>query len=372
LFLGLASRLRGSLMDAQSAMNLAIADLRGYGPVAIDALRQQRQQAERVMPLMPHLSDRFEEQQGAVEQNVSFLEGALNAMGYKSEPIKPSAVIAPEATVNGLMRQLVREWSADGEMERRRCFDVAVAAVQRYLPAGAQVIVPGAGLGRLVWELAMAGYETSGVEPAMTFLIVGRYVINSLLSHERSTTICPYAMATSGPSNVADAKHLARRVEVPDRHSISRVRKATAATEADKDAEHPHARLRILSCDFNSVATDMPAAADAVVTCFYIDASGDVVGAVADARATLRPGGVWINYGPLEYDGTDGGHAKGNLRLCADEVIRLVESSGFDVMESKLDDPCTYTQDPQSLLQIGFSCLYFVARLKADEGAPRA
>jgi len=101
-----------------------------------------------------------------------------------------------------------------------------------------------------------------------------------------------------------------------------------------------------------------------VLTCFFIDACGDVVGAIESVHAQLRPGGVWVNCGPLEYEGTAGGHTflGPTLRLCADEVLLLLSRRGFEVLESDVNQACPYTLDTRSMLQHSFGCLYFVAR----------
>lgn len=71
------------------------------------------------------------------------------------------------------------------------------------------------------------------------------------------------------------------------------------------------------------------------------------------------------------YEGTAGAHAIGGrkLRLCANEVLLLLARRGFEVLESRVGEECQYTQDPASMLQHVFGCLYFVAR-KLPEGTP--
>ena len=102
------------------------------------------------------------------------------------------------------------------------------------------------------------------------------------------------------------------------------------------------------------------------MSCFYIDASGDVVDAAEATRRALRPGGLWVCVGPLEYEGSNGGHRlEGAMRLCADELLLFVERRGFEILEKRFT-PCDYTSDDNSMLRIGFNCLHFVARRVAD------
>ena len=238
-----------------------------------------------------------------------------------------------ELSFNGMMKQLVREWSEEGADEREQCLGRALAALKRHVPlpdaAGSseapRVVIPGAGLGRLVWEVAMLGYEAIGVENALMIIMAGSYVINHLLSCHREAHIYPFAWLGAGPCNVRAAADVGRTVCVPDRLAARRFEETTAACAA-AGATHPHARLQVCTDDFSTTSRRIAASAHAVLTCFFIDACGDVVGAIESVHAQLRPGGVWVNCGPLEYEGTAGGHTflGPTLRLCADEVLLLL------------------------------------------------
>ena len=109
-----------------------------------------------------------------------------------------------------------------------------------------------------------------------------------------------------------------------------------------------------------------------------LDARGDACGSLLEAiDATwqaLAVGGVWISIGPLEYNGTDGGHMGDGMRLCGDELLLLIASRGFEVVEVR-EVPCAYTQDQRSMLKQHFDCLFFVARKiakAANEKEPAA
>ena len=171
------------------------------------------------------------------------------------------------------------------------------------------MLVPGAGLGRLAWDLALRGYQCLGIERAMTMLLTGAFVVEFLLPNGRSLDICPFVHASSGPNNVADSKHLSRRVNVPDSAALE----AARSTGADVSIQ---TAFRMCAADFGRLAFEEAHTStwDAVLFCFYIDACGDVVSAVDAAYNALRAGGLLISCGPLEYDGTDGGH---NVRSCA-------------------------------------------------------
>ena len=62
------------------------------------------------------------------------------------------------------LKQLVRDWSAEGEVEREKCYKPMIDALLDYysdIPAAERrnfrVLVPGAGLGRLAFDIAQLG-----------------------------------------------------------------------------------------------------------------------------------------------------------------------------------------------------------------------
>ena len=118
-------------------------------------------------------------------------------------------------------------------------------------------------------------------------------------------------------------------------------------------------RCDLCPCVFLPTASDVCVRRDVVLTCFFLDACPSVPEACAQMRAVLRPGGLWLNHGPLLY------HCNRSAapvpRLCGDELLLLVERSGFELVETA-DHACSYSQDPQSMCVSQYRCLFFCAR----------
>jgi carnosine N-methyltransferase len=120
--------------------------------------------------------------------------------------------------VRSTLRQFVREWSAEGAAERNASFGVLLEELQARLPlasAGcprARVLVPGAGLGRLCYEVAMRGYEAQGNEWSYFMLLGSSFILNR---HEDlpSFDIQPWVHQQSNCFSVSDQL---RVVSVPD------------------------------------------------------------------------------------------------------------------------------------------------------------
>jgi len=69
-----------------------------------------------------------------------------------------------------------------------------------------------------------------------------------------------------------------------------------------------------------------PRSLNAVITCWFIDvARTDVWKTAAEINRVLRPGGVWINLGPLRF------HANQSRAYTIEEVLDIVGASAFEV-----------------------------------------
>lgn len=68
-------------------------------------------------------------------------------------------------------------------MERSRCYSPILEEVERRFPLEGQVnryrvLIPGCGLGRLVWEFAHRGYAVQGNEFSYHMLLASNWVLN--------------------------------------------------------------------------------------------------------------------------------------------------------------------------------------------------
>jgi hypothetical protein len=86
----------------------------------------------------------------------------------------------------------------------------------------------------------------------------------------------------------------------------------------------------------------VPGSVDSVITPWFIDAvAADVRETAAAVNHVLRPGGVWLNFGPLRFQG-------GLARLYSiDEVHELVASSGFE-LGTRFSEDVPYFHSPHS------------------------
>lgn len=346
------------------ALRVCADGMLAYRRQALSSIARSEFIAGPLLQVLPELKARFRIQAAAIDTNDAFLKAVLSVAGLLNARSNDNPAYDEDEDVSGLISPLLiqihREWSQEGQVERDQCFGKCIAALTKYLPpAGQRVLVPGAGLGRLNWDLCTLGYNVLGIERAISMLLTARFFLLHCLPNDRTIAISPFAFEIGrGPSNARAGEHLSRTVTVPDAASLALAKEQCAA---------PKGGERIIAGDFTEFCK-LPCEAqqwDAVISCFYIDASGDVITATQATHAVLKPGGLWICCGPLEYDGGGGFHADDQaLRLCADELLLFVQRCGFEIVESAFT-PCDYTANPHSMIHTGFEALFFVARKTA-------
>lgn len=121
--------------------------------------------------------------------------------------------------------------------------------------------------------------------------------------------------------------------------------------------------------DFTSALSSSAGTYDVVVTLFFIDTAKNILSYLETTYQMLRPGGVWINFGPLLY-GTNP-----SLQLSLDEVVALAEGLGFVFEEASAEcgdvtveglkvrgTEVPYGSDDESLARNAYLAQHWVAR----------
>ena len=206
------------------------------------------------------------------------------------------------------------------------------------------------GLGRLVYDAASRGYEALGVEPSFFMLVPAHFCLNKLLHASRDATIFPFAHEAA---NVAEGALVARFLAARE------VRLPGAPGAQPRPPEPLPMRMAAAEWEHHCTEPQHAGAWDAVVACFFVDATPDLLRTLRLAHGVLKPGGLLLNLGPLLY------HNSGAEvpRLAADELVTLVGRCGFEVLESRAC-VASYSQVPLSMVRSAYrrQKLHFVAR----------
>ena len=200
-----------------------------------------------------------------------------------------------------IVSHLIRDWSDECVAVRASTYAPVVAALQRHLPTAAStVLVPGAGLARLAYEIASTGEHVvvEAIECSLTMLAAARSVLEHIHASGSPPPVVVYPNA---------ARMLNQRAASDRAWSIAIGAGGAASDVAAR--RRSVERISLVHAGFIEATRARIArgdgGVDAIVTVFFIDVCDDVVACVDAIASVLKPGGVWLNNGPLKYHFVD-------------------------------------------------------------------
>jgi carnosine N-methyltransferase len=320
------------------------------------------------------MDDKIEKLKEAVQVNQVFLSQIVDAQsnfgpGNKATQLaarQPEQRLSAErhmSKIKSTLHQCCREWAEEAAPEREQSFGPLIKELCRLLPVNKQnmdrqrVLVPGAGLGRLALEIAGKGYACQGNEFSYFMLECSNYLLNCV-EEPGSIEIHPWI---DQPSNVVATNQMLRKSCIPDvgAHSFF----ADPSRSPD---------FSMCAGEFLEVYADQDGSWDSIVTCFFIDTAPNVIEYIESFYKLLKPGGVWVNLGPLLYHWQNaGGEADEryhkSVELSYQEIRHVIESFGFEFQKEE-SQKCLYTGNKMSMMHVVYNCVFFSVRkpLSAD------
>jgi len=261
---------------------------------------------------------------------------------------KVAPTVFDQDKLHAVLKQIYRDWSVEGEKERDSCYTVILEELERRyaqikLTADVRVLLPGAGLGRLAHEVVRRGYVTEGNEFSLFMLFTSNYILNKC----RGTfahTIYPFIHQLT---NHAHHEDQIRGVKFPD---------------VDTSDIPANSRFSMTAGDFLDVYStpENTGTWDVLITCFFIDCSHNIVEMIERVHACLRPGGCWINLGPLLYHFADI-PGENSVEPPLDFVLDIIRKIGFNIEKQILDYPTQYAENKKSMLRYSYRSAFLVS-----------
>ncbi|KAL4399586.1 S-adenosylmethionine-dependent methyltransferase [Malassezia pachydermatis] len=303
---------------------------------------------------LQEVDDRIRRNADVLEAMSEFCRTFLGILEDNEAPLSTQDRIKVSETnqdrVRTAMKQMARDWSQEGEMERLLAYEPILDALVARLPndrRAQRVLVPGAGLGRLAFDIARLGYTTQGNEFSYFMLIPAHFILNAT-THVHQHTLYPYI---HGASNWVHAADMLRAVAVPDT--------LPSALPADSD-------FSMVAGEFVEVYAkpEERGTWNAVATCYFMDTAKNVIRYLEVINALLPRGGYWINVGPLlwhfEHEDVP------TVELTLDEILELVVQCGFVIEETRMLEPQMYTGMPNHMLLHHYTPAFWVCRKDRD------
>ena len=188
------------------------------------------------------------------------------------------------------LRQFYRDWSHEGQAERDACYGPVVHDMQkerdRLSGSRLRILVPGAGLGRLVFELCMQGFDVEGNEISYQQLLASSYILN-YCPGVNAHTLCPWVHSFS--NHKSRASHL-QAVKIPDLHPGTEML-------ARKDCGEMSMSASDFLCLYEK--EEQKESFDAVCAVFFLDTAPNIIRYLEVIRHCLKKDGLLVNMGPL-------------------------------------------------------------------------
>ncbi|OAX32849.1 N2227-domain-containing protein, partial [Rhizopogon vinicolor AM-OR11-026] len=256
------------------------------------------------------------------------------------------------------LKQFVRDWSEEGKEERETCYTPMKDALIAHFsnkpsPESRQnirVLVPGAGLARLAYDVANLGFACQGNEFSHYMLLASYLILNRTDAVEQYT-IYPYVHSFS---NLPNREAMLRPVKIPDVLPSALPSGSNFSLVAGDFEE-------IYGAEYEEGNPESEAGQwDAILTCFFIDTAKNIVNYLRIIHRILAPGGVWINMGPLLWHFENNTTNDPSIELDLEEVKTLAQKIGFVISNERTVDT-TYTSNSQSMLGYVYRTTFWTA-----------
>ncbi|KNC80135.1 hypothetical protein SARC_07498 [Sphaeroforma arctica JP610] len=345
---------------AKPVLRIIIAVFRNYADFVNTRIAKAQSDYEKLDPrhqqLLTHFPKRIEALYEAVDANQQLLfevtkphriflnDDALDTEKEMEYADGKKFTIDEHKKVRSTLKQFVRDWSEEGAEERSQCYQPIVDAVtDRFKDvtdkSQLRVLVPGAGLGRLAFEFAKLGFSCEGNEFSFYMLVASNFILNR---SGPPVDIYPWVHEFS---NHIDADDQYRAISIPD-------------VEPAKHLGNGSAEFSMTAGDFlDCYVTE--GKFDAVASCYFIDTAKNIIQYIERIYDILKPGGVFVNMGPLLYHFSDSPEL--SIELSYEEVKDVMLATGFVIEEERRGIHSNYIGNTKSLYNISYECVFFVA-----------
>ena len=234
-----------------------------------------------------------------------------------------------------------RDWTNERKKEREAHYSPIIESVQKYVPKNSKILLPGAALLRLGYELAKLGYDIDANDYNFYNIILCDYLFN----HSKKNQFVFQPLIRSF-SNYLTEDAVFRKFSFPDE---------------DINLEGK-GKMTMLAGDFTKMYNDKPNSYDCVITCFFIDTAKNIIEYIDIIEKVLKKGGIWINFGPLSYHWV-GYQNIPTIELPYDKLKEVIINYGFEYLQ-EANKTVIYCEIEDFMKNDVFNCVFFTCKKK--------
>lgn len=253
------------------------------------------------------------------------------------------------------LKAVARDWGEVGSPERNATYYVILQYALKYLSKGSSILVPGSGLCRLACELSISGFTVDANENSFIMLITSF----AILTAKRTFQIFPFLHQLDGVDKFEDTllevvvPYQEQALYLKIDHDGSRDWNNTTPNDLLLSEE-----LQLSAGDFFGVYKDVSSKYDSVITSFFIDTLDNIKTGIQLIYQTLKPGGIWINFGPIHLHNSDDDFF---CPFSFEDLVQYSIEAGFELIEEQKYET-SYSLNPKNHITTKYRCTLNVFR----------
>ena len=237
---------------------------------------------------------------------------------------------------------IMRDWTKEGAKEREKNYTPIIDKVKQYVKPNSKILIPGAAMFRLGYELAKLNYDIDGNDFNYSNVLLCDYLFN----HSKKDQF-EFQPLIRSFSNYLSEETIFKKFSFPDE---------------DINLEGK-GKMTLTGGDFIHTFYDKKDTYDCVITCFFIDTAKNVFEYIDVIYNALKKGGIWINYGPLSYHWI-GYQDIPTIELPYDKLKEVIQNFGFEYLHEETNKTLAYCEIEGFMKNDIFNCVFFTAQKK--------
>jgi carnosine N-methyltransferase len=264
------------------------------------------------------------------------------------EPLKVS--MKDIVKMRSTLKLFIRDWSKEGKSERENTYTPILEEFKEYFPENktrngerVNVLLPGVGLGRLLYEFSKLGYRAQGNEFSYFMLLSSNFILNCTSTSDEFE-IQPLIHSFS---NIFWEDAPFKTFKIPDENLYEELSK------------NPEGEMSMVAGEFVEVYKNQKDSWFSVVTCFFIDTAHNIIEYIETIHSILKIDGLWINFGPLLYHYSEM-EKECSIELSWEELKVIIKNIGFEIRKEEIRE-AVYSSEVDSMFKTVYRCIFFTA-----------
>ena len=251
------------------------------------------------------------------------------------------------------LRLFTRDWAMDGIEERNSTYKPILNELKNFFEKktkkefqdGINILVPGAGLGRLMYEIAKLGFKSQGNEFSYYMLLCSNFIFNNTTKKDEFV-LQPFIHSFS---NIFNEETPFKKILIPDENLGEELSKTDTG------------EMSMVAGEFCHVYKDKINFFDGIVTCYFIDTANNIIEYIETIHNIVKIGGLWVNFGPLLYHYTENENEI-SIELSWEEVKHIIIGYGFEFKKIETVKT-TYSTNKDSMTQRIYNLIILIVVL---------